>query len=88
MVAAGRSASEMNPAFSGACEPYLAALGFLGQMGEAMVVRRRLLAIDPTFSIERYLRDSAYEQVEDREHVARGLRLAGVTEGAVGEAST
>ena len=79
-VAAGRSVSEVNPAFSNACEPYLAALGFLGQAQEAAVVRRRLLAIDPGFSIERCLRDSPYERLEDREHLARGLRLAGVTE--------
>ena len=79
-VIAGRSVSEMNPAFSGACEPYLAALGFLGQAQEAAVVRRRLLAIDPAFSVERVLRDSPYERAEDREHLARGLRLAGVAE--------
>ena len=79
-VVAARSVSEMNPAFSGACEPYLAALGFLGQMQEAAVVRRRLLAIDPRFSVERVLRNSPYERMEDREHVARGLRLAGVAE--------
>ena len=80
VIIAGRNVSEMNPAFSSACEPYLAALGFLGQMQEAAVVRRRLLAIDPGFSVERYLRDSPYERMEDREHAARGLRLAGVTE--------
>ncbi len=84
-VIAARGVSEMNPAFSAACEPYLAALGLLGQTQEAAVVRRRLLAIDPDFSTERYLRNSPYEQVEDREHVARGLRLAGVTEGAAAE---
>ncbi len=81
VVIAGRSASEMNPAFSGACEPYLAALGFLGQAQEATVVRRRLLAIDPGYTIERCLRDSPYERAEDREHLARGLRLAGMAEG-------
>ncbi len=80
-VITGRSASEMNPAFSGACEPYLAALGFLGQAQEAAVVRRRLLAINPGFNIERVLRNSPFERAEDREHLARGLRLAGVTEG-------
>jgi DNA-binding SARP family transcriptional activator/TolB-like protein len=85
VVVTGRNASEMNPAFSGACEPYLAALGFLGQAQEAAVVRRRLLAIDPNFSIELILRDSPYERIEDREHLARGLRLAGVAEGDAGE---
>ncbi len=79
-VITARSVSEMHPAFSGVCEPYLAALGFLGQMQEAAVVRRRLLAIDPGFNIERTLRNSCYERPEDREHIARGLRLAGVAE--------
>ncbi len=87
-VIAARSVSEMNPAFSGACEPYLAALGFLGQTQEAAVVRRRLLAIDSGFNIEGYLRDSSYERVEDREHVARGLRLAGVMETPTAEGAT
>ena len=72
----------MNPAFANACEPYLAALGFLGQAQEMAIIRRRLLAIDPAFTVERCLRDSPYERAEDREHLARGLRLAGVVEGA------
>ncbi len=88
VVIAGRSASEMNPAFSAACEPYLAALGFLGQTQEAAVVRRRLLAIDPNFTVERCLRDSPFERAEDREHLARGLRLAGVVEGSPAEGET
>ncbi len=87
-VVAARGVSEMNPAFSGACEPYLVALGFLGQIQEAVVVRRRLLAIDPGFNVEGYLRESPYERVEDREHVARGLKLAGVAERAVTEGTT
>lgn len=85
VIVAGRSVSERNPAFSIACEPYLAALGHLGQMQEAAVVRRRLLTIDPGFNVESYLRNSPFERVEDREHVARGLRLAGVMETSVAE---
>ena len=84
-VIAARGVSEMNPAYSGACEPYLAALGLLGQMQEATVVRRRLLAIDPGFNIGRYLEDNHYERAEDREHIARGLKLAGVMEGTAAE---
>jgi len=80
VITAGRSVSEMNPAYSSACEPYLAALGYLGQMQEAAVVRRRLLTIDPNFTIETYLRDSSYERLQDRQHVAHGLMLAGIAE--------
>ena len=82
-IIAGRCVSEMNPAFSVACESYLAALGFLGYTEEAAVVRRRLLAINPDFRIESALRNHPFARAEDREHFARGLRLAGVTEGAL-----
>ncbi len=79
-VATGRAVSEMNPAFSAACKPYLAALGHLGQLQEAAVVRRRLLAIDPGFTVEGHLRSLAFERAQDREHFAQGLRLAGIPE--------
>ena len=77
-VATGRTVSEMNPAFSAACKPYLAALGHLGQAQEASVVRRRLLAIDPGFTVERFLQNTPFQRAQDREHFAQGLRLAGV----------
>ena len=54
-VAYGRAVSEMNPSFSAACKPYLAALGYLGQMQEAAVVCRRLMAIEPDFTVARFL---------------------------------
>lgn len=84
-VAAGRSVSEMNPAFSAACKPYLAALGHLGQLQEAAVVRRRLLAIDPGFTVSRHLASSPFSRQQDREHFANGLRLAGIPEGDTAE---
>ena len=80
-VAAGRSVSELNPAFASACKPYLAALGHLGQMQEAAVVRRRLLAIDPGFTVASHLITSPFARPQDRDHFANGLRLAGIPEG-------
>ena len=79
-VVAGRNASELNPAFSGSCKPYLSALGYLGQAQEAAVIRRRLLAIDPGFTVEAYLKVTPFKHLQDAEHVAQGLRLAGVLE--------
>ena len=79
-VVAGRNVSEMNPAFSGSCKPYLSALGYLGQVQEATTIRRRLLTIDSGFSVESYLKTTSYERLQDAEHVAQGLRLAGVLE--------
>ncbi len=77
----GRAVSEMNPAFSTACKPYLAALGHLGWAEETAQVRQRLLSIEPDFSIARFLAANPCERAEDRLHYAAGLRLAGVPEG-------
>jgi DNA-binding SARP family transcriptional activator/TolB-like protein len=79
-VAIGREVSEMNPAFSAACKPYLAGLGLLGRSDEAEKVRQRLLSIEPDFSIARFLETSPFERDEDRLHYVAGLRLAGVPE--------
>ncbi len=79
-VSIGRSVSEMNPAFSGARKPYLAALGHLGLAEEAARVRARLLAIESGFAVHRFLRDCPFEVDEHREHYAEGLRRAGVAE--------
>lgn len=79
-AAVGRAVSEMNPALSAACKPYLAALGHLGLHDEAASVRARLLAVEPGFSVERFLATSAFEKDEHRDHYADGLRLAGLPE--------
>jgi DNA-binding SARP family transcriptional activator/TolB-like protein len=79
-IATGREVSEMNPAFSAPCKPYLAALGHLGQMQEAEVVRRRLLSIEPAFTVSRFIEASPFARVEDRDRFAAGLRLAGIEE--------
>ena len=83
-VASGRQVTEMNPSFSAACKPYLSALGHLGHMQEAAVVRRRLMAIEPSFTIQRFLAATPFDRVQDREHFATGLRLAGVPAGGEG----
>ena len=79
-VEAGRSVTQMNPALSAGYKPYLAALGHLGRTQEAAVARRRLLVIEPDFTVERFLETTPLERDSDRELYARGLRLAGVPE--------
>lgn len=79
-VEIGREVSQMNPAFSAACKPYLAALGHLGQNSEAESVRDRLLEIEPEFSITGFIASSPFERAEDLEHFVQGLRLAGIRE--------
>jgi DNA-binding SARP family transcriptional activator len=81
-VVIGREVSEMNPAFSAACKPYLAALGHLGATEEAEMVQNRLLAIEPNFTIADFIEASPFHRIEDRDLVASGLRLAGIAEGA------
>ena len=80
-VAVGRNVSELNPAFAGSFKPYLSALGHLGQIQEASVVKRRLLAAEPTYTVARYLKNALFERPEDVAHYALGLRLAGLPEG-------
>ena len=79
-VAMGRAVSEMNPTFSENFKPYLAALGHLGRTQEAAVVRRRLLTLEPGFTVERFLAATPLERDSDRKHYAEGLRLAGVVD--------
>jgi DNA-binding SARP family transcriptional activator/TolB-like protein len=79
-VAVARAVTEMNPSFSATYKPYLASLGHLGRSREAAVVRRRLLAIEPDFTVERFIATSPLARESDRDHYAQGLRLAGVPE--------
>jgi tetratricopeptide (TPR) repeat protein len=81
-IAVARAVSEMNPSFSATYKPYLSALGHLGRTQEASVVRRRLLAIEPDFTVERFIATSPLERESDRDHYAKGLRLAGLPETA------
>jgi TolB-like protein len=79
-VDVGRKVSQLSPTFSAAYKPYLAALGHLGRNQEAATVRRRLMMLEPDFTIERFLQSTALERESDKIHYAEGLRLAGVRE--------
>jgi tetratricopeptide (TPR) repeat protein len=73
----GRAVTQLNPSFSGGYKPYLSALGHLGREQESAAVLRRLLTIEPDFTIERFLMKTALEPAADRDHYALGLKLAG-----------
>jgi tetratricopeptide (TPR) repeat protein len=79
-VVAGRAVSEMNPSFSASHRLYLSALGHTGRAQEAGTVRQKLMALEPDFSIERFIATSPLERESDRDLIAEGLRLAGVRE--------
>jgi hypothetical protein len=70
----------MNPSFSAAYKLYLTALGHNGRTQEANVIRQRLLALEPDFTIERFMATTPLEREADRALYAEGLRLAGVAE--------
>jgi DNA-binding SARP family transcriptional activator/TolB-like protein len=77
VITTGRAVTQLNPSFSGAYKPYLAALGHLGMTQEAETVLARLLTIEPDFTIERFLARTPIERDDDRAHYSEGLRLAG-----------
>jgi DNA-binding SARP family transcriptional activator/TolB-like protein len=79
-VEVGRSISQLNPSFSATYRSYLAALGHLRRDQEAAIIRRRLLALEPDFTIERFLQSNSMEREGDKMHFAEGLRLAGIRE--------
>lgn len=77
-IATGHAVMQLNPGFSAGYKPHLAALGHLGHHQEAASVLRRLLAVEPDFTIRRFLDTSSIRHQADREHFVEGLRLAGV----------
>jgi len=79
-VVAGRSVTEMNPSFSASYKPYLAALGHAGRDQEAAMALKKLLSIEPDFTIERFMATSPFERGSDRDLYVQGLRLAHVPE--------
>ena len=82
-VTEGRQVAQLNPAFSAGYKPYLAALGYLRQEleQETETIRHRLMAIEPDFTIERFLKTTPMKKEADRLHYAEGLRRAGIHEG-------
>ena len=79
-VDVGRAVSELNLAFSSSCRFYLAALGHIGDLQEAELIRTRLLSLEPEFTIARFVSNNPFEHAADRDHVIAGLRLAGIQE--------
>ena len=77
----GRRFVRENPDFSNGYKPLLAALGHLGRRDEAAPYVQKLLALEPHFTIEHFIRTYPLARQEDRENYARGLELAGVPKG-------
>ncbi len=76
----GRAVNELNPDYPPGCKIYLAALGRLGRDAEAAVVRKRLMAFDPSFRIDRFIEESPFADLQATQRLADGMRQAGIAE--------
>ena len=74
----GRKVTQLQPRFSAAYKPYLSALGHLGQLREATLVHRRLLHLEPDFSLRSFRASAPFARREHMDHYVRGLSQAGV----------
>ncbi len=81
-VEAGRRAIEINPLFSSAYKGYLSALGLMGRQRETGGMLRRLMTLEPGFSVHQAIMRSPLTRPEDVIQYAEGLRRAGLRENA------
>jgi len=79
-VIAGRRAVEATPSFVAGYKPLIASLGHLGRHDEAQVYIRKLLSLEPNFTVEKFGKVYSIKQQSDRDRYMEGLRLAGVPE--------
>lgn len=79
-ITIGRRAVKANPDFCNGYKPLIAALGHLGRREEAAPYISKLLALEPTFTVERFGKVYPIRKPEDRERYMQGLSLAGVPE--------
>ncbi len=71
-VELGRPAVQLNPWFSAAYKPYLSALGHTRRDHEAVAIRRRLLALEPHFNIESFLKVTQLSATETKDTMRTG----------------
>jgi tetratricopeptide (TPR) repeat protein len=77
-VAIGRSVTQFNPSYAAGRRLYLAALGHLGRTQEAGIVLRRMVALEPSITIEQCLSRFPLVRQADRDYFAQGLKRAGL----------
>jgi DNA-binding SARP family transcriptional activator len=80
-VVVGRRAVDANPHFVNGYKPLIASLGHLGRREEAQAYVRKLLSLEPTFSVRSFGQIYPIRKTSDRDRYMTGLRLAGVPEG-------
>ena len=77
----GRRAVKANPNFVNGYKPLIASLGHLGRRDEAQGYVRKLLLLEPDFTVQKFGQIYPIKKTIDRDRYMAGLRLAGVPEG-------
>ncbi|MBV8751945.1 MAG: hypothetical protein JO328_03705 [Hyphomicrobiales bacterium] len=77
-VVVGRRVVKTVPDFINGYKPLIASLGHLGRRDEAAPYVKKLLSLEPDFSVEKFGETYPFKLAEDRETYCDGLRLAGV----------
>lgn len=77
-VTFGRRVVKNNPGYSNGYKPLIAALGHLGRRDEAKCYVDKLLALEPTFTVESFGLTYPFKLPSDRARYMKGLELADV----------
>ena len=77
-VRIGEAVIAMQPRLTAAWKPYAVALALLGREEEAREAGRRLLALEPGFTVAGFLATTPYIRPQDLEILAEGLTRAGL----------
>ena len=75
----GLRAIELNAGFSSSYKGVLSILGHLGRKTEAAEILKRLLQLEPKFTLAQAISRSPILQPDDLAYYAEGLRLGGLT---------
>jgi adenylate cyclase len=79
-VLVGRRAVEANPDLVNGYKPLIASLGHLGWRDEAQLYVRKLLSLEPNFTVEKFRQTYPIKKTLDLDRYTAGLRLAGIAE--------
>jgi adenylate cyclase len=79
-VLVGRRAVEANPDLVNGYKPLIASLGHLRWRDEAQIYVRKLLSLEPNFTVAKFGLTYPIKKTSDRERYMEGLRLAGIAE--------
>ena len=75
-VNVGRRVVKATPDFVNGYKPLIASLGHLGRIDEAKPYVKKLLSLEPNFTVERFGKVYPFKKDRDRERYMTGLRLA------------